>query len=169
VYLLDPKSMVQYTWADSTIGGAIAIRDVTDAVKAMRKFRPGACPVIELTDKFMPTNYGGKQRPHFIIHSWVGGVTSEEPTADALPAPNTPTSSPVPAVTIQSKSFALGDAVEPVTLREEMNDEIPSFESPKKNTLPLQANMAGERRMESPKQTESAAKRRAKKSAHASP
>jgi hypothetical protein len=115
VYFVDPRSMAQFSWPTSTTGGAIAIRELMDSVKAMRRFRPGACPLIELSSKFMNTKFGGRQRPHFVIHNWVG-LPGNEPQPAALPAPT---------ATVQS--------VKPVTLQEELNDEIPTFENPKEN------------------------------------
>lgn len=107
-YFVDPRSMAQYSFPTSTTGGAIAIRELMDSVKAMRRFRPGACPVLELSHKFMNTKFGGRQRPHFVVHNWVGGITGEEQPA-ALPAP----------------AAALGATIKPVTLHEEMNDDLP--------------------------------------------
>jgi hypothetical protein len=125
VHLLDPKTMGHYSWATGTIGGMIAIRELVDAVRAMRRFRPGACPIVQLDSKFMNTRFGGRQRPHFIIVDWVG-MPGNDPQPAALPAP---------AASIQSKPFAIGNAVKPVRLQEELNDEIPTFESPKENDL----------------------------------
>jgi hypothetical protein len=102
VYFLDPKSMSHFHWPDGTVGGSIAIRNAVDSTKAMRRFRPGAAPVVELSSVFMATRFGGRQRPHFAIHSWVslpGNGDQAQPAA--LPAP------------------------QPVTLAEEMNDSIP--------------------------------------------
>jgi hypothetical protein len=133
--LVDPRTMVQFSFPTSTTGGAIAIRDVMDSIKAMRRFRPGATPIVELTSTFMKTKFGGRQRPHFIIRDWVG-MPGNDPRPAALPAPT---------ATAQSKSFALGDAVKPVTLQEELNDEIPTFESPKENNLKTKGVAAKQR------------------------
>ena len=149
VYLLDPTSMSQYHWPDGTVGGAIAIREAVDSIKAMRRFRPGAAPVVELSSKFMNTRFGGRQRPHFAIHNWVS-LPGEEPQPAALPAPSPnsaaapiieakaePATEPVkPAKAPRKKPAAkrrIGTLdvaapltpVKPVTLREELNDEIP--------------------------------------------
>ena len=83
-YFLDPKSMAEYHWVDNTTGGGIAIREAIDSIKAMRRFRPGAAPIVELATKHMPTAYGGRERPHFVIHSWVT-MPGEEPPPAALP------------------------------------------------------------------------------------
>jgi hypothetical protein len=147
VYLLDPTSMSQYHWPDGTVGGAIAIREAVDSIKAMRRFRPGAAPVVELSSKFMNTKFGGRQRPHFAIHNWVS-LPGEEPQPAALPAPPPnstaapiveakaePATEPVkpakapkkkPAKRIGTLDVAAPlTSVKPVTLAEEMNDEIP--------------------------------------------
>jgi hypothetical protein len=86
-YLLDLATMGRYTWPTGTTGGAICISDLVDRVKWMRKFR-GQCvyPIVTPTNVYMPTRYGGRQRPHLEIQKWImldGG-------GNALPAPEQP-------------------------------------------------------------------------------
>jgi hypothetical protein len=87
VYLLNPKTMDRFSFPTGTTGGSIAVSDLVDRVKWMRRFRgQQVYPVVELSDTYMPTRYGGRQRPHFEIVKWVtfdGG-------GNALPAPDTP-------------------------------------------------------------------------------
>jgi hypothetical protein len=116
VYFLDPRSMAQFHWPDSTTGSSIAISAAVDSIKAMRRFRPGAAPIVELSSTFMPTKFGGRQRPHFVIHSWVSMPGKEPQQPAALPAPAAPT--------VTGEAITL-DAVEPVSLAEEMDDDIP--------------------------------------------
>jgi hypothetical protein len=109
VYFVNPKTMAQYHWADGSVGGSIAIREAVESTKAMRRFRPGAAPVVELSSKHMNTKFGGRERPHFEILNWITLPGSEAPSPGnaALPAP--------PAGI---------KAVEPVSIAEELNDEI---------------------------------------------
>lgn len=91
-YLLDPKTMSRFTWPTSTVGGAICIRDIVDRTKWMRRYRgEHVYPVVELSDTFMNTRFGGRQRPHFNVKRWValGGAGG-----NALPAPEQPTLPP---------------------------------------------------------------------------
>ena len=118
VYFLDPRSMAQFHWPDGTTGGSIAIREAVDSIKAMRRFRNGAAPIVELKSIFMPTKFGGRQRPHFKICNWVS-LPNEEPQPAALPAPEAGT-----AAAAQPNSVAL-KTVKPISLAEEMSDEIP--------------------------------------------
>jgi hypothetical protein len=121
VYFVDPRTMETFHWPDGTTGGGIAIREAVESIKSMRRFRPGAAPVVELSSKFMPTKFGGRQRPHFEIKSWVS-LTREQPAA--LPAPN-----PVPAAPVtlaQSPPLAEAEPLsKPVSIAEEMDDAIP--------------------------------------------
>jgi hypothetical protein len=87
----------------------------------MRRFRPGAAPIVELSNTFMKTAYGGRQRPHFKIHGWVS-LPGEEAKPVALPAPDATPAAPTAAV--QPNSITL-EAVKPVSVAEEMDDEIP--------------------------------------------
>jgi hypothetical protein len=87
VYMLDPKTMDRYTFPTGTTGGGICVRNLVDATKMMRRFRgENVYPVVTLSDTFMPTRWGGRQRPHLPVKRWItfgdGGK--------ALPAPDTP-------------------------------------------------------------------------------
>jgi len=87
VYLLNGQTMDRYTYPTGTTGGAIAVRDLVDRTNWMRRFRgPGVFPIVSLTDVFMRTRFGGRQRPHFDIKRWV--KLGDDGTA--LPAAETP-------------------------------------------------------------------------------
>jgi hypothetical protein len=135
VYMLNPATMDRYTWPTGTVGGSICVRDVVDKTNWMRSFRGSRVyPVVTLSDKFMNTRFGGRQRPHFIIKRWIklGGEGGE---VEALPPPK-------PALQTTSQSdLPLNEVKEP-SLAEEMDDEIPDFgsenvESPKAAAPPL--------------------------------
>jgi hypothetical protein len=70
VYLLDMATMDRFSWPTGTVGGNIAIRDLVNKVKCKRKLHRSfsqACPIVKLSDIFMRTRFGGRQRPHFLI------------------------------------------------------------------------------------------------------
>jgi hypothetical protein len=125
VYLLNPATMDRYTFPTGTVGGSIAVRDLVDKTTWMRKFRGNRVyPVVTLSDTFMPTRFGGRQRPHFLIKRWVGLGSAG---AEALPAP--PPYPPQdrqfrPAVASPS-ALSGAQEVEPPSLKEEMDDEVP--------------------------------------------
>jgi hypothetical protein len=61
------------TFSTNTIGGNIAVGELSDQISFMRRARPDAVPVIALDSKDMPTQYGGtKPRPYFKILGWRG-------------------------------------------------------------------------------------------------
>jgi hypothetical protein len=112
VYLVDLKtSMDRFTYATGTTGGGIAVRDLVDRTDLMRRFRGSRIyPVVRLSDTFMPTRYGGRQRPHFNIVRWVmldGG-------GQALPAAELPAIAGPPTV----------PEVKPPSAKEVTDDEI---------------------------------------------
>jgi hypothetical protein len=81
----------------------------------MRKFRGGqVCPVVTLSNTFMNTKFGGRQRPHLVIKRWIALGGGEQP----LPAPEA--AAGAPGVT----------TVEEPSLAEQMDDEIPPFDDP---------------------------------------
>jgi hypothetical protein len=85
VYMLNPLTMDRYSYPTGTIGGAIAVSDLVDKVKWMRRYRgQHVYPIVTLSDTFMKTRWGGRQRPHFEIKRWVtlGGGGNALPAAD---------------------------------------------------------------------------------------
>jgi len=135
LYLLDLKTMDKYTFPTGTTGGRIAVRDLRDKTMWMRRLRgPNVYAVVLLSNTFMNTKWGGRQRPHFKIVRWVS-LGSEDGQVEALPPP------PPPPQTTSQSDLPLNEVEEP-SLAEEMNDEIPDFgnenaESPKATAPPL--------------------------------
>jgi hypothetical protein len=142
LYLLCLQTMQTYTWATSSLGGKIAVEEVVDAIQSMRRFRPGASPIVTLGTKFMKTKFGGRQRPFLKIVHWDQLNLDDDdgqPSQAALAAPAAPAHAAVEVIEpepvkakpakagkiVKSKSFVLGDRVKPVSLSEELNDEIP--------------------------------------------
>jgi hypothetical protein len=106
VYLLNAKDGSEFTFISGTTGAAIATERLKDRVKNMRTLRGDrVVPLVELGNKPMPTKFGTKPRPDFIVVEW---RNLGSPVAPAL----TP---------------EIGTKVEPPTLAEEMDDEIPNF------------------------------------------
>ena len=88
-YLLDPKTLDKFSFPTSTAGGKIAIRELCDKLVWMRRLRgPTAYPVIVLSNTFMNTRFGGRQRPNFKIVRWVslGGEGGEVQALPPLPS-----------------------------------------------------------------------------------
>jgi hypothetical protein len=110
IYLLDPKTMTRYSWPTSTTGGAICVRDLVDRVKWMRKYKgENVYAVVELSDTFMNTRYGGRQRPHFLVKRW----EKLGPQDNTLAAPE------------QAALTKPSNVVEKPTAKEVTGDEIP--------------------------------------------
>jgi hypothetical protein len=147
-YILDfvnLDDMQRYCFPTSTIGGTRCVHEFDDRVKWMRRYRgENVYAVVALTRTFMTTNYGGRERPHLDIKSWIkigGGETEamSPPQAPTLPpeqeqatrppqqeqvvlqeqAPPQQVASQAPAQTVKVQSVS-----EP-TLAEELNDDIP--------------------------------------------
>jgi hypothetical protein len=140
VYLLDPKTMDKFTFPTGTTGGRIAIRDLVDKTTWMRRLRgPNVYAVVLLSNTFMNTKWGGRQRPHFKIIRWVslGGAGSQ---VEALPPAPSATTQTQPdlfaksANTTPQSDLPLNEVKEP-SLKEELNDEIPDFENENAESL----------------------------------
>jgi hypothetical protein len=138
---LTNMDMDRFTFPTSTIGGGIAVRELVDRTKLTRRFRgENVYPVITLGDKFMPTRFGGRQRPHFIHKQWITlGAAGALPVAP-LPALTAPDADPAQASNKtetpdsskqvdQSQKAASTQkrprTVEPPSTKEILDDEIP--------------------------------------------
>jgi hypothetical protein len=109
----------KFTWLSplSTIGSAVAVTEVVDQVRLVRKFRGLVFAEVELGHKDWPTGPAGlKQRPCLLNDiRWIKLKNDQTTT---LPAPD---------VTPSIASGAPADAtpVEAPTRQEEMDDKIP--------------------------------------------
>jgi hypothetical protein len=112
LYLLDTATGEVSTFWSNTTGGRIALGQLTDQVKFMRRVRPGAIPVVALGSKDMPTQFGStKPRPHFEIRGW---KTSDSTDQRLL-------ANEAPLVEVEAPSLA-----------ENMNDALPDYLAPRK-------------------------------------
>jgi hypothetical protein len=69
--LLDIESGEISTFWTNTVGGDIAVGEITDQIAFMRTMRPAAIPVIALEARDFPTRHGGtKPRPYFHLLGW---------------------------------------------------------------------------------------------------
>jgi hypothetical protein len=114
LYLVDLETLEKYTYPTGTAGGVIAVGELVEKLVWMRRLKgPNVYPAVVLTDTFMKTRFGGRQRPYFKIVRWVR-LGGEGDAAEALPPPpTTPAAQAVPLVPVQEPS-----------LSEEMNDSI---------------------------------------------
>jgi hypothetical protein len=89
VYLINPVTMDRFCFPTGTIGGRICVRDLVDSTQWKRKVSgDNVYPVVTLSDTFMNTRYGGRQRPHFLIKRWITlGGQALAPASTATPAP----------------------------------------------------------------------------------
>jgi hypothetical protein len=130
LYLVDLQTMEKYTIALGTVGGRRAIGELRDKIVWMRRVRgPNVYPVVTLSDTFMPTRCGGRQRPDFKIVRWVrlGGEGGEGVNVEALPPPSTP----APAVTLAP--------VQEPSIEEDFDDELPGDLAPPKKSAKASA------------------------------
>jgi len=106
--LLDPKTMDRFLYPTSTVGGNIAVRDIVDKTKWMRRLKGEAVfPLVTLSDVFMNTRFGGRQRPHFEVVKFVAfGGLEGGPTA--LPAADKPITTEIKPPTAKE---ATGDTI----------------------------------------------------------
>src|SRR5215510_13894879 len=126
VYLLDPLTISKYSFATGTIGGAICVRDLVDKTQWMRKFRGASVvPVVTLSDIFMNTKFGGRQRPNFLIKRWItfgtGGALPDPSERLVLTSPTTADAAAAKPSAVEPSSTAPAGAktVTPPTLKEE--------------------------------------------------
>jgi hypothetical protein len=85
--LLDAKTMDRYAFVTKSIGGGIAVGDITDKVKIMRRLRgPNVTAVISCQSTTMKTSYNPRTpRPDFKVVRWIALAASPEPVAPPAP------------------------------------------------------------------------------------
>ena len=127
--MLDVKTMERFAFVTSSVGGSIAIGDLSDKTKIMRRFNgPNVVPVVSCNTTNFKTRYATRKRPDFRVLRWMtlGGDSGGElpkPEQKTLAAPTVaPKTSLQPAI---GKPATFGAPVEPPTLKQETGDEVP--------------------------------------------
>ncbi len=130
------EDMQCYSFPTSTMGGFRCIRELDDRIKRMRWFKgANVYPTVRLTHTFMPTRFGGRERPHLEIkaNAWIkigGGEAEALPSPQApLPPPQqaqiAPEASPPQAQAVSEAETIKVESVSEPTLQEELNDKVP--------------------------------------------
>jgi hypothetical protein len=97
----------------------------------MRKFRGAhVYPVVELSHTFMPTRFGGRERPLLIIKRWIafgsGGGMLPAPDAPSLTGPRAvKPPAAAKALTLAKAALDQFTTVDPPSRKEELGDSIP--------------------------------------------
>jgi hypothetical protein len=143
VYLLDVTTASTYTFANSTTGARIAVDRLEDKIKWMRAMRGNqVAPIVKLDSRGMKTAFGAKQRPEFTVLKWrdlasgsPGALQIEhqpepEPVAadankSTIASATAPATKPEPAK--KKPKSTVGKSIKPVTIQEELDDDIPEF------------------------------------------
>jgi hypothetical protein len=146
LYLLDPVTLDKYTYATNTVGGTRALTELADKIVWAQRYRgPGVRPLVHLACTWMPTRYGGRMPPHFIVlPDWVfpdggSGQLVHKPTPqigssagaaaaklDAV-AGNAPTTTPAAKPVTPSQEMLAKAGLQTVrepSLSEELDDSI---------------------------------------------
>jgi hypothetical protein len=95
VHLLDPTTMQRYRYPTGTTGGHMAVSALRQQVHWMRKFRGECCyPVVVLSDVFMNTRFGGRQRPQLRPVRWITFGAPSALSSDTTPKLVPPSTAP---------------------------------------------------------------------------
>jgi hypothetical protein len=119
--MLDAKTMDRFAFVTSSVGGSIAVGDLSDKTKIMRRLNgPNVVPVVSCSTTNFKTRYATRKRPDFRVLRWMtlGGDSGGE-----LPKPQQKTIA-APAAAPKT-SITFGTPVEPPTLKQETGDEVP--------------------------------------------
>ena len=121
--LLDPNTLDRFAFVTSSVGGSIAVGDLSGKVKIMRQLRgPAVSPVVTCQTRLMKTRFNphGVKRPDFPVIRWIalggdggGGLPKPEPMKT------------IPAALPLGEPVTLGAPVTPPSLKEEVADEVP--------------------------------------------
>jgi hypothetical protein len=119
---LDPKNMERLSWPHkvTVVGSTRAAEELEGRIKIARRVcGKNVCPVAKLTHTFMPTRFGGQERPYLAIVYWVclGEHGIERVEINVTPQAQLQRGTEQPASPTQSAPK--------VTTAEELNDDIP--------------------------------------------
>jgi hypothetical protein len=128
VYLLDVASASTYTYLNSTMGARIAVERLEDKLKWMRMLRGNdVTPIVRLESRPMKTSFGQKMRPEFTIIDWRDlGVGIQQTAAPQIEHKAETVTEP-PLAHKKKAKVTVGKPVKPVTIQEELNDDLPDF------------------------------------------
>jgi hypothetical protein len=121
LYMADLANMERFTFATNTVGGSIAIRELTEKTMLKRRlYGAKVSPVVRLKNKPMKTRFGPRMRPHFEIMHWTG--LGPDSKATAVSGPNTPSLPPAGA-----EAAIPGGIIEQSSDNsyEDLNDDLP--------------------------------------------
>jgi hypothetical protein len=135
VYLLNPDTADTYTFANSTTGARIAVERLADKFKWMSAMRGAkVLPIIKLDSRPLATRFGTKMRPEFTVLEWreldvpaPAIAASQTPLLEqpkTAPPAETPAPAPQQTAKPTSTKRQVGKPVKPVSLQEDLNDEI---------------------------------------------
>ena len=115
-HFLDMRDMSRQLFSTSTKGGVRAIDDLAHRIKNMRRFRGARVyPEVELSHTYMPTDYGGRERPQFKIIRWLmpgaDGAMVEVPADPTKPLPTLTVIPHAKEVAEPSRQEELADAI----------------------------------------------------------
>jgi hypothetical protein len=129
VHLINLQTGQDFTFVTDTYGGRMAVGELKSSIRNVRMAHPNAMPIIKFGNStFKSRKFGEVARPVFIIVGWHQGFKEVPAQSDQqLLAP----------AKEQLDTFAKSDnkpaeqivsELPPVSLAEEMNDEIPDFD-----------------------------------------
>jgi hypothetical protein len=120
--MLDASTMDRFAFVTSSVGGSIAVGDLSDKTKVMRRLNgPNVVPVVSCNVTNFKTRFSMRKRPDFRLVRWIAlGGDSGLPK----PAEQKTLAAPAPAP-VKKKAVGIGTVVAEPTLKQEANDEIP--------------------------------------------
>jgi hypothetical protein len=129
-HLINLQTGQDFTFIADTNGGRMAVGELKSSIRNVRMAHPKAMPIIKFgyDCTFMTKKFGAVARPNFIVVGWHKGMKDVPAQSDhQLLAP----------AKEQLDTFAKSDSkpteqivseLQPASLAEEMNDELPNFD-----------------------------------------
>ena len=127
VYLCDPVTFQGFTFPTATTGGHRACREIKACGRRAKQMHGlNFYPLVTLSHTWMPTDYGGRERPQFKIWSYEPFFSIAADQAPQLEAPQRPEAlgqaAPKPTVRDAQDHAAKGTKQPPKD--DDLNDEI---------------------------------------------
>jgi hypothetical protein len=110
IYLINPSTLEQLTLVLDSYGGRRAAGELKDMIRNVRGVRPGALPMVRLGSEDMPTKFGIKRKPRFVVVDWRQTGPGARPQLAARPQQATIEGSR----SVEPKHPAFDDEVPPI-------------------------------------------------------
>ena len=131
LHLINLQTGQDYTFVTDTYGGRMAVGELNSSIRNVRVAHPSAMPIIKFGDgTFKSRQFGLVPRPAFVIVEWHKGLKEVPAQGDQQLLAPAKEQLDAFAKSAEKPTEQIVSELPPVSLAEEMGDQIPDFSEP---------------------------------------